>query len=66
MSNRRPWGLDTLVPVVAVKGREICSEVITPSTLIPACLGRDGGEEEEEPLPSGGRGGGRVGEKQGT
>lgn len=44
-----------------MKGREICSEVITASTLIPACLGRDGGEEEEEPLPSGGMEEGQAG-----
>ena len=59
----------TLVPVAAIKDREICSEVITASTLTPACLGRDGGGEEKTVASlerDGGRSGGRVVEKART
>lgn len=42
VSNKRFWGLETLVPIVATKGREICS-VITAPMLTPACLTQDEG-----------------------
>lgn len=54
---------------MAAINREICSEVITTSTLTPACLGRDGGGEEKTAASlerDGGRSGGRVAEKAQT
>lgn len=59
----------TLVPVAAIKDREICSEVITTSTLTPACQGRDGGREEKTAASlerDGGRSRGRIVKKART